>query len=260
LRSLNIVATLIIAALLSAAFLARGMWIRSKLAALSSTSSSVYAQANTELPPKHGKMRAIFIGDSRIAQWPTITLDDRWQVINRGIAGETAAQLKQRFAPDALALQPDSLVIEAGVNDLVAASFLDDASKRLIARKTTETLLQLVSSAASSGVHSYLVTIIPPARPDFWRLAVWRESLRDLVAEVNAQLRQAKLPGRATLIDVSSLLEGSEDRLLPEQYRIDTLHINNAAYERLTASLRSALDAMHPPNPVQPERTENHAP
>ena len=84
----------------------------------------------------------IFIGDSRIARWPTAALDDRWEVVNRGIAGETAAQLKQRFAADALALKPDSLVIETGINDLVAASFLDDPSKHLIAPKTTETFLQ----------------------------------------------------------------------------------------------------------------------
>ena len=133
-------------------------------------SPPVYAQANTQLPPKGRKMRVIFIGDSRIARWPTAALDDRWQVVNRGIAGETAAQLRQRFSTDALALEPDLLVIETGINDLVAASFLDDASKHLIARKTTETLLQLVSSAASSGAHPYLLTIIPPARPDFWRL------------------------------------------------------------------------------------------
>jgi hypothetical protein len=62
LRSLNIVATLIIAgALLSAAFLARGMWIRSKFVALSSTSPPVYAQANKELPPK-GRARDLYWG------------------------------------------------------------------------------------------------------------------------------------------------------------------------------------------------------
>jgi lysophospholipase L1-like esterase len=259
LRSPTIVVTLITAgALLGVAFLARGMWIRSKFVALSSMSPPVYAQANTELPPKGRKMRLIFIGDSRIASWPTATFDDRWEVVNRGIAGETAAQLKQRFAADALALKPDSLVIEAGINDLVAASFLDGASKSAIARKTTEILLQLVSSAVSSGIHPYLATIIPPARPDFWRLAVWKESARDLVAEVNTELRRAKLPNCATLIDVSSLLDGSEDRILPEQYRLDTLHINEAAYDRLTASLRSALEATHPlPTPAQPSWREN---
>jgi lysophospholipase L1-like esterase len=248
------------AALLSVAFFARGMWIRSKFAALSSMPPVVYAQANTVLPPKGGKKRIVFIGDSRIAHWPTATLDDRWQVVNRGIGGETAAQLRQRFAADALALEPDSLVIEAGINDLVAASFLDDASKRLIARKTTQTLLDLVSSAASSGAHSYIATIIPPARPDFWRLAVWKESLRDLVAEVNAELRRAKLPDCASLIDASLLLDGSEDRILPDRYRLDTLHINDAAYERLTSSLRSDLEAAYPlTNPAQPERAKYHA-
>ena len=82
--------------------------------------------------------------------------------------------------------------------------------------------------------------------------------IRDLVAEVNTELRQAKLPDCAILLDASSLLDRSEDRLLPEQYRIDTLHINNAAYERLTASLRSALDATH--RPARLERIERPAP
>jgi hypothetical protein len=41
-------------------------------------------------------------------------MSDRVEVINRGIAGETLAQMARRFHRDAVALKPDVIAIQSG--------------------------------------------------------------------------------------------------------------------------------------------------
>ena len=234
---------------LSAAVVVRATWIRTKISALSSPPSTDYADANRKLPPKGEKHRVVLIGDSRIARWPTPVKDDRLEVINRGIGGETLAQMAGRFQRDAIALKPDLIVIQSGVNDLVAATFMDDATRRPVIRQTAETLIRLANEGAASGAWVLLTTIIPAARPEILRLPVWNESLRDEVAEVNSELRRSALPDHVSLMDLSSALSRGDDRLLPDRFRLDALHLNNAGYEKLTERLLQSLPASPPHSP-----------
>jgi len=226
------------------AFTTRVEWINRKIAALSSPPSSSFALANAKVPPKGAKARIVLIGDSRVARWPLGALAERWDVINRGVGGETTTQLAARFYVDAIALDPDLIIIESGVNDLVAASFMDDASKELVAHKTADTLRQLAQQAAESGHRILIATIIPAARPEILRLLVWKESLRDLIEQVNTELRQSHFPDRTDLIDFSSMLISNDDnRRMSNDYRLDTLHVNKAGYEHLTKMLEQYLQS-----------------
>ncbi len=164
-------------------------------------------------------------------------MSDRVEVINRGIGGETLAQMAHRFRRDAVALKPDVIVIESGANDLVAAKFLDAAAGRAVVSQTAPTLLRLAKEGAASDAQVLLMTIIPAARPELLRLPVWKESLRAAVAEVNGELRRSALPNHVRLIDLSAALAGGDDRLLPDKFRLDTLHLNQAGYKRLTEIL-----------------------
>ncbi len=241
------VGTAILAAIaLSAALVIRATWIRSKISALSSPPSAAFADANRSLPAKGQKLRVVLIGDSRIARWPAPAMGDRVEVINRGIGGETLAQMARRFQRDAIALKPDVIVIQSGVNDLVAATFMEDAAGRAVIRQTAETLLQLTKEGAASGAQALLTTIIPAARPELLKLPVWNESLRDAVAEVNGELRHSPLPDHAKLIDLSVALAGGDDRLLPDAFRLDAGHLNKAGYDRLTDAVLRSL----PPTPA----------
>ena len=168
-------------------------------------------------------------------------MSDRVEVINRGIGGETLAQMAHRFQRDAGALKPDVIVIQSGGNDLVAATFLDDAAGRAVIRQTAEILLRLTEEGTASGAEVLLTTIIPPARPELLRLPVWNNSLRTAVAEVNSELRRSALPDHARLIDLSAALAGGDDRRLPDEFRLDAVHLNRAGYDRLTELLLRSL-------------------
>jgi lysophospholipase L1-like esterase len=239
------VGILVLAAIaLSAAAVIRTSWIRTKIAALSAPPLADYVEANSRLPLRGQKLRVVLIGDSRIARWPTSAMSDRVEVINRGIGGETLAQMARRFQRDAVSLKPDVIVIQSGGNDLVAATFMDDVTGHAVVRQLAETLLQLTEEGTASGAQVLLTTIIPAARPEFLRLPVWNESLRSEVAEVNGELRRSALPDHARLIDLSAALAGGDDRLLPDVFRLDAVHLNQAGYDRLTELLLRSLPSL----------------
>jgi lysophospholipase L1-like esterase len=233
---------------LFAAAAIRTSWIKAKIAALSSPPSADFTDANHRLPPKGARLRVVLIGDSRISRWPASAVGDRVEVVNRGMGGETIAQMARRFDRDAIALKPDVIVIQSGVNDLVAATFMDNVAGRAVIRQTAGTLLGLTREGAASGAQVLLTTIIPAARPEILRLPVWNESLRDAVAEVNSELRRSTLPDHARLIDLSAALAGGDDRLLPDEFRLDAGHLNGAGYERLDDELRRSLPPISAPS------------
>ncbi len=234
------IAIVVVATVAVAGLVARNAWIKNKIAALSGPPAIAFAEDNSHLPSKRDRLRVVLIGDSSFGRLPTGKVDDRWQFINRGVGGETTAQIAQRFDRDALALSPDVVVLWAGVNDLVAAEFLDPAARRATVDRTFETLVDLTRRGAGRGVRVILATIAPPSRPDLLRLPVWRESVRDAVADVNRRIREFSAKSGVGLADFAAALD-SGDRRTPEAYRADTLHLNAAGYQRVEQELCRAL-------------------
>jgi lysophospholipase L1-like esterase len=223
---------LALALFLSFALTLRAAWIDKKISGLYSPGTLNFRTENSALPLKGKKPRIVLIGDSRISQWPQDLWPQSWEVINRGIGGETAAQLKARFRSDALALSPDAVVVESGINDLVAASYLSASQRAEITRKTLDALQEFASSGAAARVFVAIATIIPPARPDFVRLFIWDDRVRASVTRVNQELKGVRhLP---PILDFSQLLHAADDAVLPNVYRKDTLHLNAAGYSLLT--------------------------
>jgi lysophospholipase L1-like esterase len=85
-----------------------------------------YAAANAALPaPRPDERRVVFMGDSITEGWrtadPGYFAADRGVVrIDRGISGQTSAQMLLRFQQDVIALHPAAVHILAGTNDVAA--------------------------------------------------------------------------------------------------------------------------------------------
>jgi lysophospholipase L1-like esterase len=78
-----------------------------------------YHLANQELkrqPAVSG--RVVFIGDSITDGWRLEESFPGKPYVNRGISGQTTAQMLVRFYPDVLALEPAAVVVFAGTNDI----------------------------------------------------------------------------------------------------------------------------------------------
>ncbi len=218
----------------------RHAWIEQKIAALTNSPVARFTIANANLPAKDGRPRVVLIGDSSFARWPADELSPRWQFVNRGVGGETVRQVAQRFEADALNLSPDVIVVSAGGNDLVAAGFLDPASRNKIVAETADILIELAEQARQRGVRILIATLAQPGKPEFLRLPVWSESVRDSVAEVTRKLRQFSAQSGVELVDFAAAL-ASDDGRMPKAYRADTAHLNAAGYRKAAETLERAL-------------------
>ncbi len=83
-----------------------------------------YAGENASVkPPAANERRVVFMGDSITDNLHSARFGGFFPgqpYINRGISGQTTAQMLLRFYPDVIALQPKAVVIFAGTNDIGA--------------------------------------------------------------------------------------------------------------------------------------------
>lgn len=83
-----------------------------------------FAGANEALPaPKPGERRVVFLGDSITDGWSNPRYGGFFPgkpYINRGIGGQTTAQMLLRFRADVIENEPAAVVILAGTNDVSA--------------------------------------------------------------------------------------------------------------------------------------------
>jgi lysophospholipase L1-like esterase len=148
--------------------------------------------------------------------------------------------MRFRFAEDVLALAPKEVVIQAGINDLVAGLIAD---RRAEAREqTVANLVALAEAASAGGASVILTTIIRPAAPRLSQelLLFSAAALASDVAAVNARLR-ALSAANLKVIDVDSLLAGSA-AALPSEFATDLVHLTSAAYARMNAAIATALE------------------
>jgi len=200
--------------------------------------NQIYERANAMLPTKL-QWRVVLFGDSRVAQWSPLPQIEGAEIVNRGIGGETTAQMRLRFDADVLKLRPDVVVIQAGINDLVAASLSTRAGDR-IRQDLKSNLRQLATQSAAAGARVVLLTVIPPASPSLLRRLVWNSDIVGDVADVNTFIRSLDGHDGVTVVDAARLLAppGGE---LPARYARDTLHFESAAYEALNEALAMQL-------------------
>jgi lysophospholipase L1-like esterase len=80
-----------------------------------------YGSDDSELPPPvAGENRVVFIGDDITEEWVRTSslFAQRKEYVNRGITGQTTAQMLVRFRQDVIALKPKVVVIQGGMNDI----------------------------------------------------------------------------------------------------------------------------------------------
>lgn len=81
-----------------------------------------YRDANRALqPPAAGDARVVFMGDSITDAWQQPRYGSFFPgkpYVDRGISGQTTPQMLIRFRPDVIDLQPKTVVILAGTNDI----------------------------------------------------------------------------------------------------------------------------------------------
>lgn len=183
--------------------------------------------------PKHSLL--ILFGNSRVVQWKPEPVISNFLVINRGISGETTEQMKYRFQKDVLSLKPKLVVIQAGINDLVAIGALKDKEEIIVANLKNN-FKYFIHASNNAGVRIIISTIIRPASPEWYRRIVWSSRIPVLVDNVNDFLRKLATDENFELLDADKILAPTQGPLA-DRFAKDTLHLKQQAYKALNIKL-----------------------
>ena len=183
---------------------------------------AAYRSANAQLaqaPLDAG--RIVFMGDSITEFWtPSF-----WSksALNRGISGQTTPQMLLRFRADVIELQPASVVILAGTNDV--AGNTGPATEDTIAGN----IASMVELAQVHGIKVVLCAVLPANR--FY----WNPQIQpaDTIVALNERLKDYAQRQRLVYVDYYTPMV-DEKKGLKRAYSEDGVHPNEAGYKLMT--------------------------
>jgi lysophospholipase L1-like esterase len=182
-----------------------------------------YRSENAALPPAQaGKPRVVFFGDSITEGWGktgSATFFPGKPYVNRGISGQTTAQMVVRFRQDVIALKPAAVVILAGTNDI--AGNTGPAKPEMI----QDNLASMAQLAKANGIKVVLASILPAS--DY----SWKPGLAPApkIRALNAWIRQYAAAQDAVYLDYYTPLDDGQGGL-PKRVSADGVHPNAAGY------------------------------
>lgn len=192
-----------------------------------------YAGANKALlaGPASAR-RVVMMGDSITYNWDTMSRPFFRQhgLVDRGIGGETSAQMLLRFAPDVVELKPQAVHIMAGTNDLAALR------RRYDGDLTRRNIEAMAKQATEAGIRVILASV-PPATG--FR---WGPPAEAALKALNGWINDLCTRNGYTYCDYWPVLRGNGDRLKPG-YSRDSVHPNPTAYAVMGPVLLAAIDA-----------------
>jgi lysophospholipase L1-like esterase len=169
----------------------------------------------------------VFFGDSITENWAKVdaAFFDR-RFVNRGIGGQTSAQLLLRFYQDVVTLRPKAVHIIVGTNDVAGnPGSLDAESYK-------HNMLAMADLAKTHNI-GVILGSIPPAAKFPWRNDTpWREMI-DPVGEIgalNLWLRQLAKDRAFTFVDYHSAM-AANDGSMKQALTRDGVHPNASGYE-----------------------------
>ena len=190
-----------------------------------------YADDNRRVIASAVPQRAVFLGDSITDYWqfadPSYFGTD---VQNRGISGQTTAQMLLRFYPDVIALKPRVVHIMAGTND-VAGNLGLVSDDTIIAN-----ISAMIDMADAHGI-KVVIASIPPAQFMSWKPGL---SPAPRILLLNQRLAELAQSRGAVYLDYHSRLRDDKDGL-PLTFANDGVHPNRDAYAIMKPMANDAI-------------------
>jgi len=180
----------------------------------------------------------LFLGDSRAAAWPAPAQSDDFTFVNRGISAQTTAQVLRRYPYHVQGLEPDTVVLEVGINDLKAIPLFPGQRAAIVA-ECKANIQQIVALSTGQGARVILATIFPLGRIPPQRRPFWSDEVAPAIAEVNRYLATLASDD-VQLFDAAAILSNRQGTVDP-RYSHDFLHLNRAGYDALNRELARVL-------------------
>jgi lysophospholipase L1-like esterase len=179
-----------------------------------------FRAANAAVLASHAKPRLVFMGDSITENWGLADpgfFDNA--VVNRGISGQTSAQMLVRFRADVVALRPQSVHILAGTNDVAGNGGPTSP------QDFKNNIISMVELAKANGI-AVILGSIPPAAAFPWRPEV---KPVPIIQALNVWMRDYAASNGLRFIDYYKDLVGPSGELKGELGN-DGVHPNRSGY------------------------------
>lgn len=178
--------------------------------------------------PAAGVARVVFMGDSITEGWGmkgTNGAPDRGvffpgkPYVNRGISGQTSAQMLVRVRQDVISLHPKAVVILAGTNDIA------ENTGKMTLEESAGNIASMSELARANGIRVVLCSVLPAT--DFW----WHKGLTPAskIRELNAWIKEYAAKNAVAYVDYYSAMVNDEGGLMKE-FSPDGVHPNAAGY------------------------------
>ena len=209
-----------------------------------------YHAANENLKKQSAESgRVVFMGDSITDMWKLDQSFPSKPYVNRGISGQTTAQMLVRMYPDVIDLKPAAIILLAGTNDIARNTGPETAMM------VEENLMAMTELAQKHGIKVILCSLTPisdyadatsgdnpppPGTPAPKLLQSVRRPPAQIL-ELNAWIKKYAASVGAVYADYfSAVVDGSG--MLKEGLSGDGLHPNKQGYVLMAPVAEAAIE------------------
>jgi len=185
-------------------------------------------------PKKSGEKRVVLMGDSITEFWLKIQPDffsNKPYYIGRGISGQTTPQMLVRFRQDVINLQPDVVVILAGVND-IAGNTGPTTNEKIVGN-----IISMIELAHANGIKVILCSVLPAANFN-WRP---NDKAAETIIQLNQLIQSYAKQQHIPYVDYHTAMADAKNGL-PKEFSEDGVHPNLKGYQTMSPLLEIAIN------------------
>jgi lysophospholipase L1-like esterase len=192
-----------------------------------------YEKENSLLSkPVEGENRIVFLGDSITEFWldELPSFFEGRSFINRGISGQTTPQMLGRFEQDVILLNPTSLHLLAGTNDIAGNT------GEMTIDMTLQNIHEMIRLAKQNKMNVYIGSVLP-ASSFGWKPLVKPTMI---IKDLNEKLKEMCFALDCVYIDYHQAMQNAEGGM-DSNFADDGVHPNKEGYILMANILEKSL-------------------
>jgi len=202
-----------------------------------------YRDANAALTaPAPGENRVVFYGDSITDGWHLNEYFPGKPYVNRGISGQTTAQMLVRFRQDVIDLKPKAVIVLAGTND-IAGNTGPVSLEEIEANYTT-----LAELARLHNIRLIYSSVLPVHEYTERAGDMFNQRSPDKIRALNTWLKDYCDKNGCIYLDYFNAMVDDKG-FLKKDLADDGLHPNPAGYKIMAPLAESAIEKALPAGP-----------